>query len=118
MGIHIAMDDFGTGYSSLAYLKNLSCDIVKVDREFVKHITESDFDRELVQYTVTLCHGLGMHVCIEGVEEKEVYDIVTKDCGADCIQGYLFGRPFSESDFEEQYLTKEILEYRDVKNER
>lgn len=117
-GIHIAMDDFGTGYSSLAYLKNLSCDIVKVDREFVKHITESDFDRELVQYTVTLCHGLGMHVCIEGVEEKEVYDIVTKDCGADCIQGYLFGRPFSESDFEEQYLTKEILEYRDVKNER
>ncbi|WP_462332377.1 putative bifunctional diguanylate cyclase/phosphodiesterase [Schwartzia sp. (in: firmicutes)] len=116
-GIHIAMDDFGTGYSSLAYLKNLSCDIVKVDREFVKHIIESEFDRELVQYTVTLCHGLGMQVCIEGVEEKDVYDIVTKDCGADYIQGYLFGRPFSEADFVEQYLTKETLEYRDVKSE-
>lgn len=117
-GIHIAMDDFGTGYSSLAYLKNLFCDIVKVDREFVKNIIDSEFDRELVKYTVTLCHSLGIHVCIEGVEEKNVYDIVSGDCSADYIQGYLFGRPISESDFEEQYLIKEILEYRDVKNEK
>ena len=104
--------------ATFEYLKNLFCDIVKVDREFVKNIIDSEFDRELVKYTVTLCHSLGIHVCIEGVEEKNVYDIVSGDCSADYIQGYLFGRPISESDFEEQYLIKEILEYRDVKNEK
>lgn len=103
-GVRIAMDDFGTGYSSLAYLKKLPCDVVKVDREFVRHITDNDFDRELVEYTVTLCHRVGIQVCIEGVEEEKVYDIVTKDCRADFIQGYLFGRPVSEEDFVRQYM--------------
>ncbi len=103
-GVQIAMDDFGTGYSSLAYLKNLSCDIVKVDRAFVKNILDNDFDTKLVEYTVTLCRSVGIRTCIEGVEEKEVYDIVTNRCGADYIQGYLFGRPVSQDDFYETYL--------------
>lgn len=103
-GVQIAMDDFGTGYSSLAYLKKLSCDIVKVDREFVKDIVGNDFDTRLVEYTVTLCRSVGIRTCIEGVEENEVYDIVTNRCGADYIQGYLFGRPVSENDFYDTYL--------------
>ena len=103
-GVQIAMDDFGTGYSSLAYLKNLSCDIVKVDRAFVKNILDNDFDTKLVEYTVTLCRSVGIRTCIEGVEENEVYEIVTNRCGADYIQGYLFGRPVSQNDFYETYL--------------
>ena len=103
-GVQIAMDDFGTGYSSLAYLKRLSCDIVKVDREFVKDIVGNDFDTRLVEYAVTLCRSVGIRTCIEGVEENEVYDIVTNRCGADYIQGYLFGRPVSEEEFYETYL--------------
>lgn len=103
-GVQIAMDDFGTGYSSLAYLKNLSCDIVKVDRAFVKNILDNDFDTRLVEYTVTLCRSIGIRTCIEGVEENEVYEIVTNRCGADYIQGYLFGRPVSQDDFHETYL--------------
>ncbi len=103
-GIGIAMDDFGTGYSSLASLKNLSCDIVKIDREFVKRIRENDFDRRLVKYTVDLCHSIGIHTCIEGVEEEEDYHILAEDCNADSIQGYLFGRPEPVEAFEEKFL--------------
>lgn len=106
-GIYIAMDDFGTGYSSLACLKNLSCDVVKLDRAFVRQILENEFDRQLVEYTVTLCHRMGMKVCIEGVEESSVYDIVTHECRADYIQGYLFGRPVAEPDFVRQYIEGE-----------
>ena len=72
--------------------------------EFVKNIRESAFDRRLVKYTVELCHSLNIRVCIEGVEEEPVYDIVTKDCRADFIQGYFFGRPVSEHDFEALYI--------------
>ena len=103
-GLQIAMDDFGTGYSSLASLKNLSCDIIKIDREFVKKILSNNFDRSLVKYTVILCHSAGMRVCIEGVEEQEEYDLLTTDCKVDAIQGYLFGHPESEENFEEKFL--------------
>ena len=110
-GVRIAMDDFGTGYSSLSYLKNLSTDVVKIDREFVRKILFSDFDRMLVRYTVELCHSVGMKACIEGVETKEEYRLLTEECGADLIQGYLFGRPECEADFLRKFiLNKENLQ--------
>ncbi len=103
-GIAIAMDDFGTGYSSLASLKNLSCDIVKIDREFVKKILETDFDKRLVKYVVSLCHSIGIHCCIEGVEQEAEYELLTKECHADTIQGYYFGHPESVENFEAKFL--------------
>ena len=106
-GIKIAMDDFGTGYSSLASFKNLSCDIVKIDREFVKKILENDFDKKLVEYVVALCHSMGIEAYIEGVEDIEEYKLLTEECKADAIQGYLFGHPESEENFEEKFLKGE-----------
>ena len=99
-GFRIAMDDFGTGYSSLVYLKNLSCDIVKLDREFVKNILNNTFDRQLVEYTVRLCHSIGITACVEGVETPEEYRLLVGDCNVDMCQGYLFGHPESEENFE------------------
>ena len=103
-GLSIAMDDFGTGYSSLSYLKNLSTDIVKIDREFVRKILCNDFDKKLVKYTVQLCHSVGMKVCIEGVESREEYRLLHEECEADMIQGYLFGHPESEADFVQKFI--------------
>lgn len=109
-GIKIAIDDFGTGNSSLASMKYLSCDIVKIDRAFVEHILESDFDCKLVKYTIMLCHSIGMKVCIEGVEEIAEYELLKNQCHADSIQGYLFGRPESISVFENKFLAPYIEE--------
>ena len=106
-GLKIAMDDFGTGCSSLAMFKNLSCDIVKIDRAFVKQILWSDFDRRIVDYTVELCHSMGMKVCIEGVETQAEYDLLAKTCKVDSIQGYLFGRPETKEGFEEKFLMRQ-----------
>lgn len=103
-GIKVAMDDFGTGYSSLASLKNLNCDIVKIDRAFVIRILENHFDQKLVEYTVDLCHSIGMTTCIEGVERPEEYDCLVKICKTDTIQGYLFGHPEPQEAFEKKFL--------------
>ena len=99
LGIKIAMDDFGTGYSSLGFLKNFTCNIIKIDRMFVQDLLTSQFDRNLVKYTIMLCHSIGMEVCIEGVEEEDAYIYLRDECDADQIQGFYFGHPEREEVF-------------------
>ena len=93
------MDDFGTGYSSLGFLKNFNCNIIKIDRMFVQDIMTSNFDRNLVKFAIMLCHSIGMEVCVEGVEEEDVYLYLRDECNADQIQGFYFGRPETEDVF-------------------
>lgn len=103
LGIQIAMDDFGTGYSSLASLKNLPADIVKIDRGFVKSITTDLFNASFIRAISELCHDMGKEVCVEGVEGEEEYAIV-KAIGPERIQGFYFGRPVTEEQFETLFL--------------
>lgn len=107
-GVKVAMDDFGTGYSSLAYLKNLNCDIVKIDRALVVDTADSDFNSYLIKATIEVCHRAGISCFIEGVERKKEYVLMRDFCGADAIQGYYFGRPELPGDFEEKFFTEKF----------
>lgn len=111
IGMKIAMDDFGTGYSSLAYMKHLTCDIVKIDRAFVTNILqpENEFDRQLVKSTIELCHSVNIDCCIEGVETEEQYVLMRDMCDADTIQGYYFGRPECPEEFEKKFFAGEWI---------
>ena len=103
IGFCIEMDDFGTGYSSLSVLKTAPADIVKIDRAFVMNIADSDFDATFIQFIVSLCHSVGIRVCLEGVETWEEYRLV-EPMKLDYIQGYLFGKPQSRASFEQNFL--------------
>ncbi|MCC0717914.1 GGDEF and EAL domain-containing protein [Clostridioides sp. ZZV14-6105] len=98
IGVHIAIDDFGTGYSSLNYLKELSVNIIKIERSFVKNITYNSYEHTFLEYIIKLAHIINLKVCVEGIESYEEYNIV-KSLGVDIIQGFLFGRPVSASEF-------------------
>ena len=106
MGIKVAMDDFGTGYSSLALLKYFNCDIVKIDKVFVDNILDSEFDRKLLKHAIKLCQSIGMAVYVEGVEDEQTYEYISRECGADVIQGFYFGRPEPEQIFCERFQTE------------
>ena len=102
-GVRVAMDDFGTGYSSLGVLKTSPADIVKIDRAFIRDIQTSTFDATFIKFVVELCHAVGISVCLEGVETNEEYEVVG-GMGLDYIQGFLFGRPLPEEEFERRFL--------------
>lgn len=97
-GIQIAIDDFGTGYSSMAYLRRLPLDRLKVDRAFVKDLTEQQNDRAIVAAMVALAHSLDLQVIAEGVETVAQRDILC-ELGVDELQGYLLGKPMSATAF-------------------
>jgi len=103
LGIRIAMDDFGTGYSSLTYLQSFPFDKIKIDRSFVKDITENSGSLNIVRAVAALANGMGMTATAEGVETTEQLDrIVSEGCTE--MQGFLFSRPLPAREIERLFL--------------
>lgn len=98
MGYQLSIDDFGTGYSSLAYLKKMPLTELKIDKSFVSDVLESENDAVIVKATINLAHNLGLQVTAEGVENKQVLDLLNSyDC--DIAQGYFFSKPIAIDEF-------------------
>jgi len=98
MKVNISIDDFGTGFSSLAYLKRLPVKELKIDKSFIIDMDTDESDAVIVQSTINLGHNLGLKVVAEGIENREVMDMV-KDLGCDQVQGYYFGKPQTCDEF-------------------
>ncbi len=96
MGITIAIDDFGTGFSSLSYLDSLPIDVVKIDRSFVRNITEDERRLKLLRGTVNLSRALGLQIVVEGVETEDQLSLINQYQCADLVQGYVFSKPVSK----------------------
>jgi diguanylate cyclase (GGDEF)-like protein len=104
LGIRIAMDDFGTGYSSLTYLQSFPFDKIKIDRSFVKDITESTGSLNIVRAVAALANGLGMMATAEGVETREQLDRIASE-GCTEMQGFLFSKPLPAQEIERLFLS-------------
>ena len=94
LGIRISIDDYGTGLSTLEYLKKIPANEIKIDQSFVKAMVDNRSDRLMVQSTIGLAHSLGRQVVAEGVEQREILDVLV-EMGCDIAQGYAIGRPMS-----------------------
>lgn len=92
LGVSIAIDDFGTGYSSLSYLKRLPVDTIKIDREFIKDIPDSESDMQISSVIIFLAKQLNFKVVAEGVETPEQMTFL-KANQCDLAQGFLFSKP-------------------------
>ena len=102
-GYTIEMDDFGTGYSSLNMLSALPIDILKMDRNFIKNIENSEKDKQMVSLIMGIAEALDIPVVAEGVETEAQLRLL-KNLGCVIVQGFYFSRPLHPSDFESGYL--------------
>ena len=90
--ITIAIDDFGVSYSSLNYLNRFPIDAVKIDRSFIRDLTQNGKGTDIVEMMISLAHKLNLRVTAEGVEtEEQIHHLL--EMGCDEMQGYYFSKP-------------------------
>lgn len=108
MGVRFAIDDFGTGYSSLAYLRRFPIHALKIDKTFIRDLTEDSGDAEIVKTIIGMARGLKLVVIAEGVETREqLVFLQAHACHA--VQGYLYSRPVSPERMAELLRQPEAL---------
>jgi len=103
LGITIAIDDFGTGQASFSYLKRFPVDTVKIDKSFVRELSEKASDKSIVMAILLIARELGLRTVAEGVEKTEKRDFLREN-GCDAMQGYLISRPVPAVTFESLFL--------------
>ncbi|MBY0238014.1 MAG: EAL domain-containing protein [Burkholderiaceae bacterium] len=98
LGVSVAIDDFGTGYSSLSYLHRFPIHTLKIDQSFVKEIHDEHGHYPVILAIISIARGLGLHLVAEGVETATQARYLQSN-GCTTMQGYLYHRPISLTDF-------------------
>lgn len=91
-GLKIALDDFGTGYSSITYLKQLPIDIIKLDKSYVKSVTDGRRDGSIIKFILSLARDLNLTVVAEGIETSKQLEYL-KNINCSLGQGYFISIP-------------------------
>ena len=102
-GFVVEMDAFGSGYSSLNMLSELPVDVLKLDLKFLRTGTDAGRRHRIMQAVIDLAHTLHLLVIAEGVETKEE-SLLLEEMGCQYAQGYYYGRPVPENEFEKRFL--------------
>jgi EAL domain-containing protein (putative c-di-GMP-specific phosphodiesterase class I) len=93
LGVRLAIDDFGTGFANLSYLQDFPLDQLKMDRSFVRRLSEGG-DTAVAVSILTLASALRLSTVAEGIETAPQRDQL-RALGCTYGQGYLFSRPLS-----------------------
>ena len=99
LGIKLALDDFGTGYSSLSQLHQYPFKILKIDKSFLKSISENDNDTTFLKAINALAKTLNILTVVEGVETT-VQKGWCEELKFDRMQGYFFAKPMPAEEFQ------------------
>lgn len=99
-GFRVAIDDFGSGLSSLSFVKDISVDVLKIDKSLLSRNCEDEKERIVLESIFNFAHRLKLTTVAEGVETREQLGFL-RTCSCKVIQGFLFAKPMPESDFSE-----------------
>ena len=94
-GYRVAIDDFGSGYSNLAQLIQTPFDILKIDRQLIASLEESDASGvtsiDVLAAIGAIARAQGAPVVCEGVEEQhQLAPLISAEISH--IQGWLISK--------------------------
>lgn len=92
LGCHLVLDDFGSGFSSFSHLKNLPVDVLKIDGEFVRSMSQEPIHLAMVTAINDIGHIMGLRTIAEWVEDETTLEHL-RAIDVDYVQGYLLHRP-------------------------
>ncbi|MFI3201402.1 MAG: GGDEF domain-containing phosphodiesterase [Eubacteriales bacterium] len=100
-GFAVAMDDFGAGVSSLNRLKDITIDLLKMDRGFITDSIDSNKGTAIIRNVLNMATELELESVGEGIETEEQLHML-QEMGCDIGQGYYFARPLPPEEFLEK----------------
>ena len=107
-GYAVCLDDFGAGAANFQYLASLDVDIIKLDGAAVRCAQRSEKGMAFLKALVGLCRELGIGTVIEMVDSRESLEFA-RACGANYVQGYLFGKPHADIGLFERIVPRDLF---------
>ncbi|MGN7160101.1 EAL domain-containing protein [Sphingomonas sp. SAFR-052] len=93
VGVGLALDDFGAGQASMSCLRRLPFDRIKLDRSFVRGVSDPEGrNAAVVRSIVTLADLLGIATTAKGVEYHDELAVL-RDLGCTDVAGPVYGAP-------------------------
>ena len=95
LGFITAIDDFGAGHAGLNLLADLQTDLIKIDMEIIRGVTDSAARQAIIAGILVMARALDITIIAEGIEtEAELATL--RDAGINLFQGFLFAKPALE----------------------
>ncbi len=91
-GISFALDGFGAGHTAIRYFRDFFFDILKIDGQFIRNISNNGDNQVLTAALIAIGRHFEMFIVAESVETVADAEYL-RSIGVDCMQGYLFGAP-------------------------
>lgn len=104
-GIAFALDDFGAGYTAIRYFRDFYFDILKIDGQFIRNI-HADRDNQVVTAALLSIGKQFDMMCVAESVETLADAQFLQALGVECMQGYLFGAPSVNPDWDVQLPAK------------
>lgn len=91
-GARLALDDFGDGRSSLRLWSEVKPDFVKIDKYFIRDVSEHPENLQMLQAIKGIAQVFGTTLIAEGIETPDDLRAL-RDLDIPYGQGWLLGRP-------------------------
>lgn len=89
-GFKVSIDDFGLEFTSLTHLSHYEVDYIGLHKSLLEGIMLSEKVQNTVQGIIDFCRKIDTQVRVDGVESKEMFDLLNK-MGVDQFTGPYYG---------------------------
>lgn len=96
------IDDFGSGVASIDFLRDLSPNFIKLERDYITHINDAG-NLQIVRHLSELASELGTKVCIKGVEDAAIREEI-KTFPVTNVQGNFYSEAICLDEIIEKYF--------------